>query len=441
MFENIIGQQVACDQLSMDASGGSLPGSLLFAGPATSAKASTALELARVLSCTKGARWNCSCDSCTKHRLIVHPDILMTGPKAFHTELLTAHAMLSRSPGMPARYFFVRAVRKLQKRFDQNLYRGEEGRLAKVAPLMLTLMESIDACAPDSGVSDEDVAAIAGKLVPVCMKLEESVASSTPVYQIRALEYWARLSPHGKRKIILIEHADRMLDAARNALLKILEEPPPLATFVLTTTRPQAMIQTVLSRVRKYTFMQRNSAESDTVLSRIFRDDVSGVDVGSYLARFDTHSKNAMHDAARTLVAALLAAVDTIGTGLTETPLLGYMKGSTDPGTAIASAMTATGNFGGSDASGEFVFRDFMDACMGCFAGLTRSNGAGPETDRLASRFAALARDAIQKNDSFNMQAGALVERLADAFIYDEMNRSGRQAGPKNATIRQAAGI
>ncbi|MGP1530545.1 MAG: hypothetical protein ACTTI3_09480, partial [Treponema sp.] len=60
--------------------------------------------------------------------------------------------------------------------------------------------------------------------------------------------------------------------SARNAFLKILEEPPEYAFFILTTTRRAAIIPTILSRVRTYVFIERESKHQQSVIERVFRD-------------------------------------------------------------------------------------------------------------------------------------------------------------------------
>lgn len=50
------------------------------------------------------------------------------------------------------------------------------------------------------------------------------------------------------RKIIIIDDADKMLPPAANALLKILEEPPPYGHFILTSSYPDRLLPTILSR-------------------------------------------------------------------------------------------------------------------------------------------------------------------------------------------------
>ena len=64
-----------------------------------------------------------------------------------------------------------------------------------------------------------------------------------------------------------------MLEATRNALLKILEDPPPRCSFILLTTQRGAIIPTILSRVRSYGFRERNSKETKEVLKRVFREE------------------------------------------------------------------------------------------------------------------------------------------------------------------------
>jgi DNA polymerase-3 subunit gamma/tau len=55
-------------------------------------------------------------------------------------------------------------------------------------------------------------------------------------------------------KIYIIDEAHQLTDQAFNALLKTLEEPPPHVKFVLATTEPQKMPETILSRLQRYDF-------------------------------------------------------------------------------------------------------------------------------------------------------------------------------------------
>ncbi|MGH7841089.1 MAG: DNA polymerase III subunit gamma/tau [Candidatus Binataceae bacterium] len=55
-------------------------------------------------------------------------------------------------------------------------------------------------------------------------------------------------------KIYIIDEAHQLTDQAFNALLKTLEEPPPHVKFILATTEPQKMPDTILSRLQRYDF-------------------------------------------------------------------------------------------------------------------------------------------------------------------------------------------
>ena len=67
--------------------------------------------------------------------------------------------------------------------------------------------------------------------------------------QIRDLENSLHRKPLVGANIVAIIHdADRLMPAAANAFLKTLEEPPPNVTMILTSTIPEAMLETVISR-------------------------------------------------------------------------------------------------------------------------------------------------------------------------------------------------
>ncbi len=69
------------------------------------------------------------------------------------------------------------------------------------------------------------------------------------VEQIRSLRADAYVRPNeGKRKVYVVSPADAMNPAAQNALLKVLEEGPAYAAFLLDTDRPGKLLDTVRSR-------------------------------------------------------------------------------------------------------------------------------------------------------------------------------------------------
>lgn len=59
----------------------------------------------------------------------------------------------------------------------------------------------------------------------------------------------------GQAKVFIIEDAERMNAGAANALLKVLEEPPPGVVFILMTARPDDLLETIVSRCRRLDFI------------------------------------------------------------------------------------------------------------------------------------------------------------------------------------------
>lgn len=71
------------------------------------------------------------------------------------------------------------------------------------------------------------------------------------IEEVRRLRLWAAKKPgEAKRRVILFPHMEKMLPAAQNALLKILEEPPADVLFLLTTVSASAVLPTIQSRTQ-----------------------------------------------------------------------------------------------------------------------------------------------------------------------------------------------
>lgn len=72
------------------------------------------------------------------------------------------------------------------------------------------------------------------------------------VHQVRALGDFFGLSTHRQGlRIVLISPAESLNPAAANALLKMLEEPPPATLFILVSHQPQRLLPTIRSRCNK----------------------------------------------------------------------------------------------------------------------------------------------------------------------------------------------
>ncbi len=85
--------------------------------------------------------------------------------------------------------------------------------------------------------------------------LEIDAATNRGIDEIRELRDAARYRPARDRyKIYLLDEAHQITDAAFNALLKILEEPPDHVVFMMATTQPEDLPQTIRSRCQHFSF-------------------------------------------------------------------------------------------------------------------------------------------------------------------------------------------
>lgn len=84
---------------------------------------------------------------------------------------------------------------------------------------------------------------------------ELDAASNNSVDDIRKIIEQVRYVPTaGKKSVFIIDEVHMLSQAAFNAFLKTLEEPPPHAVFILATTEKHKILPTILSRVQKFDF-------------------------------------------------------------------------------------------------------------------------------------------------------------------------------------------
>jgi DNA polymerase III subunit delta' len=181
---------------------GRLPQALLFEGPAGIGKQRLALWLAQALVCEGGRGAREGCGKCQHCRLVLslsHPDVHWFVPLELSKKGADAD--------------------KQVELVEQAL--GEELAARRGQPLY----------EPPSGLASHGIAAVRLLLRRLVL---------TPAL--------------GQRKVFVIGDAERLVpqtgaEAAANALLKALEEPPADTAFILTTNAPESLLPTILSRV------------------------------------------------------------------------------------------------------------------------------------------------------------------------------------------------
>src|SRR5499425_999580 len=97
--------------------------------------------------------------------------------------------------------------------------------------------------------------------------IEIDAATNRGIDEIRELREAARYRPARDRyKIYILDEAHQITDAAFNALLKTLEEPPPHIVFMMATTQPEDIPQTIRSRCQHFSF---HAVRFDEIVSQL----------------------------------------------------------------------------------------------------------------------------------------------------------------------------
>jgi DNA polymerase-3 subunit delta' len=201
-FRDVVGHVRLIKLLSRSAAGGTLPPSLLFAGPSGVGKRLAAVALAQTLNC-----------------LAIRPG-----------------AAESQIPSPKSR--------------------------AAIPESRIPNPEFTDAC----GVCAACTRIVRG-VHPDVVVVEPGDNGSIKVDQVRDIVDRAAYRPfEGRRRVVIINEADALVDHAQNALLKTLEEPPSSSVFILVTARPDVLLPTVRSRCPQLRFRPLSADDIASVL-------------------------------------------------------------------------------------------------------------------------------------------------------------------------------
>jgi DNA polymerase-3 subunit gamma/tau len=155
--------------------------------------------------------------------------------------------------------------------------------------------------------------------------VEMDAASQRGIDDIREIRERVVLQPaEGRYKVYILDEAHQLTDAAWNALLKLIEEPPPHLVFVFCTTDLAKVLPTVRSRCQTFVFQRPRLAELVQLLRRVA--DGEGIDVPDQaLSLVARGARGSFRDAVSTLDQ-LLAATEGQITVQSVLQLLGAVE-------------------------------------------------------------------------------------------------------------------
>jgi DNA polymerase-3 subunit gamma/tau len=153
-------------------------------------------------------------------------------------------------------------TRTLQNAIEQGrsahgyIFSGHRGigktTVARILAMALNCRSTGKPVSEPCGICESCTEIRAGNSVDV---IEIDAATNRGIDEIRELREGARYRPARDRfKIYILDEAHQITDAAFNALLKTLEEPPEHIVFMLATTQPEDIPQTIRSRCQHFSF-------------------------------------------------------------------------------------------------------------------------------------------------------------------------------------------
>ena len=259
-FENLekIQPSVALT-LNKNLSSGLLPRSILFSGPRGTGRLTGALDLAFHLT---GERR----DVLRTQNIIYFP----------HREMLprvkAAVAIYKEQRTRKARLFLIETLREVNMQYNDALVSG----LSQASLKMFETAQNVDLFLSDiedrDEVTDKDVKALdslsksifsekylyCGKSSPTCVSIE----------LLRSVKEW--MTSSYSEKVVIIEDLESATEGAKNSILKMLEEPDEHFTIILVSSQSQRIMETILSRVRKFTFPSLTAERISSLIKERF---------------------------------------------------------------------------------------------------------------------------------------------------------------------------
>jgi DNA polymerase-3 subunit gamma/tau len=159
------------------------------------------------------------------------------------------------------------------------------------------------------GVCDSCKEITAGNSLDV---IEIDAASNRGIDQIRELREMVRYAPAASRsKVVILDEAHMLTGEASNALLKTLEEPPDRVIFVMATTQPEDLEDTIRSRSQHFHFRALTFAEIAGRLEEIAQKENLKIEPGA-MAVIARMAEGSLRDALSLLEQARAYCGDTI---------------------------------------------------------------------------------------------------------------------------------
>lgn len=238
-----------------------LPQSLLFYGPKNSGRLTGALDLSFLLTGEERNR-----------------DVLRSGSTIYFPQrelggrIRTALELFKTQRTKASRLFLIESVRLSLMQYHPSISVVATSTTSPYFSLAGEIDEVLMDAEDDRDFSDKEINEIV-KIVEKCLDPKflyfgKKNPSSVTIDQIRAVqEYFSQL---GDEKVVIFENVEAATEGAKNSLLKMLEEPEEKSHMILISSNPQKLLETILSRVRKFQFPPLGEKKTAQIIKEKF---------------------------------------------------------------------------------------------------------------------------------------------------------------------------
>jgi len=254
-----ISQNEIALSLQRDLERNELPQALLFSGPPFTGKLTAGVELAKAIGCNK-------------------ENLVISATRDFLYPLNTALKVFMKSKTQKSKDFLKSNLEVFQFTFHSVLDVGNDktkAQMFKVNELISTL----------NSLKDEDVSSWGKALNETLLNVQKTRRknNSLSMEQLRAVQSWLEMTSFNNvPKVFILEGIEDVNINVANGLLKLLEEPNINARIILISTSYLKLLETILSRVRKYDFKEITGKNLEDIVNSFSENKVTYKNLESY---------------------------------------------------------------------------------------------------------------------------------------------------------------
>ncbi len=223
---------------------GFLPQSLLFSGPTGSSRLTGALDLSFMLL-----------DDEKNRKLLKASQIVFIPSRNLEAEANAAMALYSKQRTNSSRIFLLQCVRKILFQYHSSLLDAYDKKTSSYFSQAEEIAAFLYDYDEEREYSEKEIKSLISFLKKSLNAAFINKGRKNPIAtidEIRCIQDW--FSSGSDEKIAIIENVEKSTEGAKNSLLKMLEEPVEHSHIILISTNAQRLLQTILSRTRKFNF-------------------------------------------------------------------------------------------------------------------------------------------------------------------------------------------